>query len=130
MRRTLRRIPASTRAQQVRRRAKRRAPNQTDESGAVMILALVFLVVVALIVTALLTWVGTSLTANAEYANERATEAAATSAVNLAIQNSRYSFSAAMINASPPVQCWGTSATSSVTIDNVTVDVWCSMSWL
>ena len=101
-----------------------------DESGAVMILALVFLVVVALIVTALLTWVGTSLTANAEYANERATEAAATSAVNLAIQNSRYSFSAAMVNASPPVPCWGTSATSSVTIDNVTVDVWCSMSWL
>jgi hypothetical protein len=112
------------------KQAGRRAPQHNDESGAVMILALVFLVVVALIVTALLTWVGTSLTANADYANERATEAAATSAVNLAIQNSRYSFSAAMVNASPPVQCWGTSGTSSVTVDNVTVDVWCSMSWL
>ena len=102
-----------------------------------MILALVFLVVVSLIVTALLTWVGTSLTANAQYANERATEAAATSAVNLAIQNSRYPFSPdpttplVMVNASPPVQCWGADGTtSSVTVDNVTVDVWCSMLWL
>ena len=117
-------------AKRAGRRVNRRAPNQTDESGAVMVLALVFLIVVSLIVAALLTWVGTSLSANAEYANERTTEAAATSAVNLAIQNSRYSFSAAMVNASPPVQCWGTSATSSVTVDGVTVDVWCSMSWL
>lgn len=108
---------------------KRREACHAAESGAVMVLALVFLVVVSLIVAGLLTWVGTSLTANAQYANERSTEAAATSAVNLAIQNSRYSFSAAMVNASPPVQCWGTSGTSSVTVDNVTVDVWCSMLW-
>ena len=39
------------------------AHNRTeDESGAVLILALVFLVSVSLIVTGLLTWVGTSLT--------------------------------------------------------------------
>src|SRR5271165_3425571 len=45
-----------------------------DESGAIIILALVFLVSVSLIVIALLGWVGTSLTASAGYSDERATE--------------------------------------------------------
>ena len=63
-----------------------------DESGAVLILALVFLVAVSLIVTALLTWVGTSLKDTSAFSGERSVEYAATNAVNLAVQNTRYSF--------------------------------------
>ena len=63
-----------------------------DESGAVMVLALVFLVSVSLIVTALLGLVGTSVKATGTFGDERNVEAAATDAVNLAIQNTRYSF--------------------------------------
>jgi len=105
-----------------------------DQSGAVMILALVFLVAVSFIVIALLGWVGTSLTASAKYSDERGTETAATSAVNLAIQNTRYTFSSAMVNASPPVQCWGSTSVPNAssysdTSNNKSVDVWCSMVW-
>ena len=46
----------------------------------------------SLIVTALLTWVGTSLHATTNFQDERNVEYAATDAVNLAIQNTRYSF--------------------------------------
>ena len=63
-----------------------------DESGAVIILALVFLVAVSLIVTGMLTWVGASLHATGSFQNERDVEYAATDAVNLAIQNTRYTF--------------------------------------
>ena len=109
------------------------AARRRDESGAVIILALVFLVSVSLIVIALLGWVGTSLTASAQFSDERTTEMAATSAVDLAIQNTRYTFTSAMVNASPPVQCWGSTAASapasSLSVDGKTIDVWCSMVW-
>ena len=69
------------------------APSRKDdESGAVIILALVFLVAVSLITTALLTWVGGSLHATGNFTDERNVEYAATNAVNLAIQNTRYVF--------------------------------------
>ena len=61
-------------------------PSSRDESGAILVLALVFLVAVSLIVVGMLSWVGTSLIATASFTNERSAETAATSAVNLAIQ--------------------------------------------
>jgi hypothetical protein len=103
-----------------------RVARQSDESGAVIILALVFLVAVSLIVTGLLTWVGTSLTASVSFASERTTETAATSAVNLAISQTRGTFSTQMLNASPPTACL---ASQPQTFDNLQVDVWCSMVW-
>jgi hypothetical protein len=103
-----------------------RVARERDESGAVIILALVFLVAVSLIVTGLLTWVGTSLTASVSFASERTTETAATSAVNLAISQTRYTFSTQMLNASPPTACL---ASQPQTFDNEPVDVWCSMVW-
>ena len=77
---------------------------------------------------------GTSLTASAKYTDERANETAVTSAVNLAIQNTRYTFSSAMVNASPPVQCWGSTSVANASnyqdlTSNKSVDVWCSMVW-
>ena len=73
-----------------------------DESGSVLILALIFLVVVSVIVVSLLSWLGTSLTATANVGQQRSLEAAATNAVNLAIQNTRTTF-AAQIGEQPAV---------------------------
>jgi hypothetical protein len=109
-----------------------------DESGAVIILALVFLVAVSLIVTALLTWVGGSLHATGSFTDERNVEYAATNGVNLAIQNTRYTFdfgttnplstppNTAMLNNATPELC------ASYQIPNEAasqVDVYCSMVW-
>jgi hypothetical protein len=113
----------------------RRATGPRDEAGAVLILAMIFLVAISLIVGGLMGFVGTSLTATTTFASERAQETAATSAVNLAIENSRTTFSSAMLNAmgpdgfNPPAPCWGTGSPSTFTSGSVTVYVWCSMVW-
>jgi hypothetical protein len=112
--------------------------HERDDQGAVLILALIFLVAVSLIVMALLSWVGTSLTATGAFANERSLESAVTSAMNLAIDSSRYpsvtptnqqwaTLWTQQENASPPVACFpgGTIPT----IDNEPVEVFCSMQW-
>ena len=119
------------------RSAHSEARQQTaDESGAVIVLALVFLVAVSLIVTALLTWVGTSVHATANFQDERNLEYAATNAVNLAIQNTRYSFDYGTVNGNPyspsgpmlnnatPQLCSSYQASSPPT-----VDVYCSLVW-
>ena len=103
-----------------------------DEAGAIIILALVFLVAVSLIVMGLLTWVGTSLTATSTFANERSVESATTSAMNLAIQNTRYTFTHQLLNVSPPQACWydtGGNPQQPPQINNQQIDVWCSMVW-
>src|SRR5580658_1444042 len=96
------------------------SPAPDDEAGAVLILAMIFLVAVSLIVVGLLTFVGNSLTATADFTTERSIEAAATSAVNLAIQESRITFASQMENAfggsttastSQPSACWFNSNT-------------------
>jgi hypothetical protein len=103
----------------------------------VLVLALIFLISVSVVVSALLTWTGTSLTATGAFATERTTEMAATSAVNLAIQNSRYPTNtsswqtlwSSMENASPPVACWPGGSTYVPPTGNESVVVWCSMQW-
>jgi IPT/TIG domain len=117
-----------------------------DESGAVIILALVFLVAVSLIVIGLLTFVGTSLKVTSGFANERAVESAATSAVNLAIQNTRYPTATAqqlssggapqlqLLNVSPPQPCWYDASTppnwqQPPAFNGQQINVWCSMVW-
>lgn len=89
----------------------------------------------SLIVTALLSWVGTSLHATANFQDERNVEYAATDAVNLAIQNTRYTFdygaspnnpyspSGPMLNNATPELC------ASYTNQSSSVDVYCSMVW-
>jgi hypothetical protein len=111
-------------------RAGRIEPETRDESGAVLILALIFLVAVSLIVTALLTFVGTSLSATTAFNSERNLEYAATSTVNLAIQQTRYTFNASLLEASPPQPCWGSNgALSNLALNGFTINVWCSMTW-
>ena len=100
---------------------------QRDESGAVLVLALIFLVAVSLIVTALLTFVGTSLKSTGAFSTERNLEFATTDAVNLAIANTRYSFDANLLDAPAPQSCL--SPAYPVTGGATSVAVYCSMTW-
>ena len=94
-----------------------------------LILALVFLVAVSLVVTALLSWLGTSLNATASFTYERNVEYGVTDAVNLAIQNTRYSFDVGtptpFLNNATPELC----ATYAVPEQSNSVHVYCSMIW-
>jgi hypothetical protein len=112
-----------------------------DEAGSILILAMIFLVAVSLIVLALLSFVGNSFTASASFTSERTVETAATSAVNLAIQQSRITFASQMENAfggpttnSQPQACWFDSSGNpqqppAIATDGQQIDVWCSMIW-
>ncbi len=61
-----------------------------DESGAVLVLALVFLVVVSVIVGALTTWTTNDLANSHNFATTQTRQLSATNAVNLAVQSIRY----------------------------------------
>ena len=99
-----------------------------DESGAVLILALVFLLAVSLIVTGLLTFVGTSLTASGTYSNDRNVQYAATDAVNLAISNTRYTFDPySLLDAASPQSCL--TPAYPVAGQSTSIAVYCSMVW-
>jgi len=107
-----------------------------DESGAVLILALVFLVAVSLLMTSLLNWVRNDNTDIPAYQNARSAEYAANSVTQLAIQNIRYQpllgtspSNTQTLNASPPSYCWGAGPVSEITIDSDTMAAWCSTAW-
>ena len=88
--------------------ARRRAG--VDETGAALILALIFLIVAALTLTALVTFAGTGLLDTAGFTSQRGLQYGAGGAVEIAIQRVRYQPSAY----STLSNCLGTTATSSV----------------
>ena len=113
------------------------------EGGAVLILAMVFMIVVAGIVGVLANSVSSHLEDSAAFTTGRNLQYAATSAVDLAIQNIRYNPFLGpdeTLNASPPSQCWnpnpnvafspsqGASSWGDVN-GEPTMDVWCSTVW-
>jgi hypothetical protein len=63
---------------------------ETDESGAVLILALVYIVAVGLIVTALATWATNDLNNTTKFSGVNTLQNAASGAVDVAIQSIRY----------------------------------------
>lgn len=69
-------------------------PRDRDESGAVLVLALLFMVTCGLLITGLLAWSGNNLNSVAAFQQSRAVNYAAVSAMTTAIQNVRYSPSA------------------------------------
>jgi hypothetical protein len=114
----------------------RRRHQPNDESGAILVLALVFLVAVSLIVVSLLSWSGASLLSTTAFGNERSVEYAATSAVDLAIQNTRYSYESQFLTNTTPQPCLGSGVTPPAftegvnnTTVQVTIDVYCTMTW-
>ena len=102
-----------------------------EERGAVLILALVLLLVVTAIVGGLIGWVGSDLNNATHFASDRATQEAATSATDTAIQNIRYApLWAETLNASPPGICWGNGPISELSERHEsTFAVWCSTAW-
>jgi len=108
----------------------RRSRRRDDETGAMLILALVFVVVISVITGTLTTWATNALNDTGKFNAALSFESAANSAVELALQNVRYNFATQTLNAVPPQPCWTTSpAVSQVTLNNQTVSVWCSTAW-
>ena len=129
-----RRVVARARIDDMAARSATQVKNGGDESGAVLILALIFLIAVSLIVTGLLGWVGTSLKGTTADSYERNVEFAATDAVNLAVQNTRLAFDPyGLLDAAAPVPCLGPSPTSTynylVPNEQATISVYCTMVW-
>ena len=115
-----------------------RASRAGDESGAVLILALLFLVVIGLIVGGLASWTANGLSNSLNFQKDRSAQYALSSTTQVAIQNIRYTpllGSNQTLNASPPSYCWGatpspgTGNVSVLTVLNDQVAVWCSTVW-
>jgi hypothetical protein len=102
-----------------------------DETGAVLILALVLLLVVTAIVGGLIGWVGNDLNNATHFASDRQTQEAATSVTDTAIQNIRYApLWTQTLNASPPAACWGSGGVSELSNPGEPeFSVWCSTAW-
>jgi hypothetical protein len=114
----------SSMGQRGERRPTHRAPR--GESGAVLLLALVFMVAVGLIITTLLSFAGNDLKNVSTFKAQRTTEYALGGATQAAIQSIRYlpASQSTPTPANPPV-CPGVGP--SLTIDTSTVTVWCSV---
>ncbi len=116
-----------------------------DESGAVLILALVFLVVISVIVGALTEWTTNDLANSANFTTTQNVSNSASNAVNLAIENIRYhpllytsvnnTTTDQTLNASPPNYCWGTGASQYIDPNPVpghppnNMNVYCTTVW-
>lgn len=113
-----------------------------DESGSILVLALVFLVVGAMVVAVLTTDLTGDLRSSQIFQSVRSEQYAARSATDLAINSIRYAYDspsaptgntstllAQTLNASPPSYCWGSGPKSELTTDGVSMDVWCSTAW-
>ena len=108
------------------------------ESGATLVLALLFLVVIGLIVGGLASWTSNDLSNSLRFQQDRSAQYALSSTTQVAIQNIRYApllGSKQTLNASPPSYCWGptpaagTGTVSELTVLNYQVAVWCSTVW-
>ncbi len=93
-----------------------------SDSGASLILALVFLIVVSLIVISIAGLTATDLRGSTAFANAQATTAAADGATEVAIQYSRYNFDGATLNY--PALCGPTQ-----NINQQTVQAYCETQW-
>jgi hypothetical protein len=102
------------------------------ESGAVLILALVYIIVIGLVVTALLSWTTNDLDNTKHFNAASETRYAVSSTMTTAIESVRYSpLESPVPTKNVPTgweECWApTSGTvSSLTIDGYTVDVYCN----
>lgn len=105
------------------------------ESGAVLILALVYIIAISLTVAALASWSTNDLRNTGNFNATSELHYAVSSAVNTAIQSIRYSPLPSstppqkQATPTPPGNCWtptGGATSSQVTINGYTVDVWCS----
>src|SRR5665811_2405762 len=92
--------------QECARRAAPRHPRSRGETGASLILALIFSLVVSLVIVAVANWAGANLRNTSKFTSAHSIRAAANNANEIAVQYVRYNFIKSTINASPPVPCW------------------------
>jgi hypothetical protein len=128
--------PSSTNVRRTRSTERWGERSDHNESGSVLVLALLYLIAISLILAGLASWVTNDLNNSSRFSSARSLQFAANSATELAIQNIRYTplLSAGQtLNASPPAYCWGSGPTSQLTgadtVDGVSIEVWCSTVW-
>jgi hypothetical protein len=102
-----------------------------NERGAILILAMAYIIVVSVVVGALATWASGDLNSTGKFVNVRNTDYAASAAVEVAINNIRYtplvgSGTGITQTLGEVYDCWGTTGTSSLTTDGYDIDTWCS----
>jgi hypothetical protein len=98
-----------------------------DESGASLILALIFLTVVSLVTVAVVNLAGNDLGNTSNFTGAHAVETAANNANATALQYVRYNFILQTENAFPPAPCWPTqSGQATVLAQGQSVAAWCS----
>ena len=103
---------------------------ERDERGAVLILALVFLVAVSLVIMSLAQLAGNNLVATVQFDNALTMKSWANSVADVALQSARYDFAYNTLNASPPVPCWGSSSSASLTDNSqIQMSAWCTTTW-
>ena len=101
-----------------------------DERGSSLVLAIIFLTVVSVLMVALVEWVGADLRNTSRFTAAQSFQSTANSAAEIALQNVRYNFMSATLNASPPAPCWTTSPSASLlSLNSQSVVAWCSTSW-
>ena len=118
----------------LRRRGSVRAERRDAESGAVLVLALIFVVAVGLVATALATWATNDLNNSKTFTTVEALHSDASGMMKMSVNYVRYnpliSSNQAPGVASPVTACWGgTDPTLVPVIDNLQVAVWCSTVW-
>jgi hypothetical protein len=99
----------------------RRVTQSRGETGAVLILAMVFFLTVSLVVTALMSWVSADLTNTGNFNVARSLDYAASGAAQLEIQNLRYNY---IGSTTAPFSC---TPGGSFTFDGQAVVVYCSV---
>ena len=113
-----------------------RVRRRDDETGALLILAIVFLTVISVIATSLTLWATNGLNDTTHFASALSLESATNSAAQLALQDLRYNFTPTTLNQSPPQPCWmpppGATFNAQVSQEQFNgewVSAWCSTQW-
>jgi hypothetical protein len=123
----------STGPKQGSKRWAARLQRSNDETGALLILALIFMTVISVICASLTVWASDDLNNTSKFASALSLQDASNSVTQLALQDVRYNFTVPMLNASPPVPCWTSQSpaapVSQEQFNNQWVSVWCSTQW-
>jgi len=108
-----------------------RVRRRDDETGALLILAIVFLTVVSVIGASLSLWATNNLNNTSKFGSALTLQSASNSVTLLAMQDVRYNFTAATLNALTPQPCWlsASAPVSEQQFDGQYVAVWCSTQW-
>jgi hypothetical protein len=126
-------LMTSTDPKRVSGRRTARLNRTDDESGALLILALIFMTVISVICASLTVWVTNDLDNTSKFGSALSLQDASNSITQLALQDVRYNFTASTLNASPPAPCWTPASPaapmSQELFNGENVAVWCSTQW-